>query len=815
MSLATMLNAQNLSLTDMTKLLGKKNWIEADYFLTNKGWMYEKSENDGTSLSIDWSYNKYFESQMAEGWLTIDFYDNMPEKIFNVFFNPNYYNKLKKTIPELGFKFNNSEVLDEVEIMTQYENKNYILWISIEKTDFSEQSSYKISLIKKRGILDYSNGYKREYYPNNSIMAEYTLLNGNLHGKVTRYYPDGSVNEIENYNNGVQEGRYLHYDSNGKLQVEANFLNDQLHGLMKKYYPNGKLNIQGNYVNDKYNGQFIEYNEYGVIVSEILMKNDLMDGMAKFYNNGKISKIITYKNGVKNGPFTEYNYLDALPNKFFKIIGEYRDDEKYGLWNYFLVSDNTEYLTSFENYNNGQLNGQFLHSSGDSVIIGYFKNEILHGDYKIYFDVNRMLRGGYVNTDLTKLYLITQGKYIDGQKAGYWKYYDIFGGIIKEGAYMNDRQTGEWKYFHSTYVDDNGNEIPYSRQLYLVENYQNGILNGESIRHSYVSNERYPCPQEEIVKGIPDTCSHFLVKAIYEKINYLNGKKNGEYKHVDSTKTLVSKGTFINDIKEGEWTERYDYHSDGTRLSIEYHRGKYSNGFREGPWLRLTPNEDIIARINYKQGLLHGDYDEINKFNKVSITKFFQHGKLKRFTKYDQLGLKKEVSYEIFDENEVSYRCKMTQFLPDGAVAQDYWVKKSENINHFFFELNFLMAIKPQALERNGFKEGSYIVYNSNNDPIVSGNYQKDDRVGLWVFYNYEDDFMIHANYVSGERISEKYLTLSGAEYNGALTIRNEDVGLKEIIKLKNGLRHGATTIINMRTNKTEKKIVYKHGKLK
>ena len=100
-----------------------------------------------------------------------------------------------------------------------------------------------------------------------------------------------------------------------------------------------------------------------------------------------------------------------------------------------------------------------------------------------------MLIGGVISTDTAELILISDGSYYEDEKTGYWQYYYLRGTLRSEGRYASDQKTGEWKYYYSNYLNEKGENMPYSKQLYLVENYSNGKLDGKSTRYSYLKKK--------------------------------------------------------------------------------------------------------------------------------------------------------------------------------------------------------------------------------------------------------------------------------------------------------------------------------------
>jgi len=90
----------------------------------------------------------------------------------------------------------------------------------------------------------------------------------------------------------------------------------------------------------------------------------------------------------------------------------------------------------------------------------------------------------------------------------------------------------------------------------------------------------------------------------------------------------------------------------------------------------------------------------------------------------------------------------------------------------------------------------------------------RDNKINLWTYYYYDQNVKIQVNYVDGTKQVEKYLTLNNLPFSGEFIFNDEELDIKEIRKIKNGLRNGKTQYIDTKTNKTIKKEDYKEGTL-
>lgn len=781
--------AQKLTLTDLTNLCNKKNWEEVNQTLRTKGWEYHESSKGNTYQynTITWSYEKSHYDDKASAWFYLFTYDGFPNKITYTVHNQDSYSIIQRSIATTGFKLTDSEI-ENNEIISTYANSNYTLKISTRKTtrdDYwgSSITTYSITLIKKAGIYDLDNGKKTDYFYDGKIEAEYTLLNGKLNGQLKVYYRNGKIKKIGNFSNGAE------------------------------------------------NGQFKEYDEDGNLTAEYTMKNGKKNGIFKFYENGEISSSTIYKEDVKNGQHIEYFYNKETGKLNGKYIGNYLNDEKNDIWKLVYLEDNDKEKTlTFKTYSNGVKNGAFQKAKGDSLIIGNYKNDKLNGTYKVYFDSLRLLFGGVINTDISKLTLITDGNYIDDKESGRWKYYDFFSGsLTQEGIYYNGLKTGEWKYYYPLRTDDvTGETAKYAKQLYLIETYADGKLNGKSTRYSFLDEIEVPCPETKSEES-SEMCTRTVCFKILATTNYKNDKRNGAYELKDTINNIISKGFFKDDLKDGEWTERslepfnpYYMYTCGNG-NVFYKKGSYLKDKKEGKWTEYNEDGKITATFNYKNGELHGDAICESIFYCGQYTpkekKQFKVGKLTEVITYDSLGVKPINKYEIYDEKYNGYKCRHTRYYTDGSISLEYWVKKrsSEKINYDCFEQIFLITIAdiPKSDEIEGYTDGEYKKNNANNQPLVTGKLYKNEMIGLWTFYYYDQNVKIESYYTQSRQTDEKYLKLNGELFSGEFVYYDNESGIREERKIKDGLRNGRTSYIDTNTKKTVRKENYKNGEIK
>lgn len=131
--------------------------------------------------------------------------------------------------------------------------------------------------------------------------------------------------------------------------------------------------------------------------------------------------------------------------------------------------------------------------------------------------------------------------------------------------------------------------------------------------------------------------------------------KNGPYYECYDDGTILHKGHYVNNIKEGEWIEG------------EVQSGKYVNGKKNGIWIWKDPENNIVSESSYRNGLLDGiskSYDSSGQIisesvfkDDVLISSIPERGEPVR----EQMPQYPGCDY-VLDENEKS-QCKTRQLL--------------------------------------------------------------------------------------------------------------------------------------------------------
>lgn len=64
---------------------------------------------------------------------------------------------------------------------------------------------------------------QKEFYNDGCLKREYRILNGQIHGQDTIYYPTGEINKIQHWSKGKLEGSFVVYFKTGQEYIVGNY----------------------------------------------------------------------------------------------------------------------------------------------------------------------------------------------------------------------------------------------------------------------------------------------------------------------------------------------------------------------------------------------------------------------------------------------------------------------------------------------------------------------------------------------------------------------------------------------------------------
>jgi len=317
---------------------------------------------------------------------------------------------------------------------------------------------------------------------------------------------------------------------------------------------------------------------------------------------------------------------------------------------------------------------------------------------------------------------------------GYNKFYYPNGQVSSEGFMVNGKPDGIWKAYYVT-----------------------GVLKSVGVRNNALLDSVWVFYNE---KG-----------NIKEKINYLNGKKNGYYYKFEYFKNkndsivgyIASEELYLNNKKNG--VSLYYYKNHIIKYAINY-----SNGKKHGTAREYDKNGIIIAIIEYRYGK-EVDREIINQYQdslKIGVWKeFYPNGKIKReqnykFGKLHGLVKKYDLSGEltnVFRYEDGILRDTSVTIENDIDIVEKFYDLKDDEGNLIKKSSGGFIKGKPVGVHRTYDSLGrvnSSRMYDSNGNLIAEGIVnQEGDKLGDWSYFYASGKIKSKGRYNNNRRVGQ------------------------------------------------------------
>ena len=130
----------------------------------------------------------------------------------------------------------------------------------------------------------YRNGYREGTYTTFGDKGIIKTITGYVHGKKEGQEvvinKNGQLEERYTYHNGQLDGPYIKFNRN-RLKETRDYVNGKLHGKIEKFYPNGKVMERSYYVDGKMHGIARWYDREGNNTIAYEYKNGELVGEAE------------------------------------------------------------------------------------------------------------------------------------------------------------------------------------------------------------------------------------------------------------------------------------------------------------------------------------------------------------------------------------------------------------------------------------------------------------------------------------------------------------------------------------------------------
>jgi antitoxin component YwqK of YwqJK toxin-antitoxin module len=119
----------------------------------------------------------------------------------------------------------------------------------------------------------------------NIVIKAGSLKNGKLHGELTTYRKDGSIDKVQTFAEDVLNGKSESYYENGKLVAVMHLKDGELDGKSESYYENGKLMAVMHFKEGKPDGKIEVYSENGQLIAV------MQDGKEEVYSESEFKLV--------------------------------------------------------------------------------------------------------------------------------------------------------------------------------------------------------------------------------------------------------------------------------------------------------------------------------------------------------------------------------------------------------------------------------------------------------------------------------------------------------------------------------------------
>ena len=527
--------------------------------------------------------------------------------------------------------------------------------IVTDKVQGIQKSYYPNKQLEKEVnfVDDKYDGTLTSYYSNGQVSEVATYKKGVQVGDSKEYYINGALSSTSTLDeSGKQNGESVVYDLDGKKYMTFDFSKGALNKVSftdkagntkelssiksKKIdyirnFPNGKLNVKGQLANDEREGKWEYYDEYDNLWKvENYKAGKLVDTLVVYHSNGTVKRAFQIADGDYNGLYLEYNiygdlieegiysngeldkdWYTYLPNGELDSHNGYANGSKHGYRIDYSIVGTT---SSVQQYDNGRLIFDLNMDTIGEVIqeFGEFNGEvkIMAANNKFYKSIGEY-KNGYADGKFTFYYanntIQSEGMYVNNERTGLWKSYDVFGKLTREGTYLNGQKNGkETDYFDNGAIESVYNFVDGDMQGDYVVYYPNGK---PAVKGTYLDDERHGKVINYGEKG-----EVAMIR------NYNQGV-------IESYTYLGADGKEVAPIPmEGNEMKVVAYYKNGKK-SMEQHR---VNGLLEGMYTTYHENGQKSEETLFKLGEYHGksiEYSETGvKTKEVDFEKGSKHG---------------------------------------------------------------------------------------------------------------------------------------------------------------------------------------------
>lgn len=220
-----------------------------------------------------------------------------------------------------------------------------------------------------------------------------------------------------------------------------------------------------------------------------------------------------------------------------------------------------------------------------------------------------------------------------------------------------------------------------------------------------------------------------------------DGKKQGLWE--EKTPAGVSKGSFVNNLKDGCWTT---YSADGKLLRIDH----FNKGQREGIAVEIDQRGYLVSETYYANDLIEGTAKRFFYGSNPASLIDYAHGKIN--------GKKK-----IYYENSAGKLMEESEYKDDIKNGpSNFYTLNGDPIAEYVYVNNMLQGLQKtyypgkKIMSEQQFADnvenGPYKEYYESGKIKSEGIYVKGQLNGVWKDYDEDGKVKLQGNYVKGEK---------------------------------------------------------------
>ena len=527
---------------------------------------------------------------------------------------------------------------------------------------FTLQAQNALQVVKK----SFNDGLPEIVHIYNNSEVEENLT------QILHYNRDGQITYSAAYQNGLQHGKTLHYDSYDlRVSKDLNYINGQLNGIQVGYFRENEKRFEYFYKNGKLDGTQREWYSGGSQKSEWKLENGVLNGIQKSWNSYNAeSKERIFDNGF----FTESEFgsdkrlLEKNVYKTNVIVEDFKID--------FDKKRSEEYFY----YKNGKLERHTVfgdvktiahyYENGNAKSKEQFKEYSKTGDWSFWYENGKLKESG---------------QYQENKKTGEWEFWSEDGTKSEVKTFQNNIPQGAYSAWHSNgKLKEQGEYTENKKSGQWSFWYENGTKSAEG---GFEANKKTGNWTNWNENGQQETFGA-----------YKKDRKDGAWQYFNQKNQLTEERTYKYGEQKG-W-KVFFYGNDGKILKTGYLDKNGNKAIKWEYWFEDGTKKRIE---NYKLGSYHNSRPFINDFEE-----WYHDGQLKQ--KGDD---KKFVEYVYYQKDNIrtekhfiqNKNHKRYEYYENGEIKKQLTAQRNEGGNMITREVIENMLAQEINYYENGNKK--------------------------------------------------------------------------------------------------------------